>query len=111
MDKHHPPLPLFAKARKTDPETSHKEMDRLNENNCKALCDRLYMVLAALKANDGLTAMELGKIMAQANIERLPWAWKSMSKLEEMGYVRREEGEKAFKCFITDKGKRYLREV
>ena len=55
--------PLFAKARDTDPITSHAAADTMNE--IRALRFQHIAVLEALKDNEGLSAKQLGIFMAK----------------------------------------------
>lgn len=99
----------LAKARRDDPTTSHKAADELNK------LDRLHYqqlrVLRALKANNGTTAKNLGRIMANTNPELVTWPHKRMRELESMGFVERfchKNDSREMRCFITDKGREAL---
>ena len=103
----------LATARRTDPMTSHKSADRMNEQEAKLLTEQQDAVLRALKANDGITAKALGLIMAQEATERFEWPHKRMPELESKGYVRRfaEENARELECFVTMQGRRYVEGV
>jgi len=108
-------FPGTAKARLKDPAGSYEAADDLNENNGQKLHDRQDAVLRALKANNGVSAKELGVIMSQEYVERFTWPQKRMKELELMGFVRRfncdnsdQYDRKQYVCFISDAGEKYL---
>ncbi|MCK5605851.1 hypothetical protein KAR91_28400 [Candidatus Pacearchaeota archaeon] len=96
----------LATARRTDPTTSFKSADLMNEDGAKLLTRQQDAVLRALKANNGITAKALGLIMAQEAIERISWPHKRMAELVSKGYVRRfaEDNDRELECFITHEG-------
>ena len=96
----------FAKARNTDPVSSHIAADDVTPK----LSKRRRAVLVALKENDGVSAKQLGAIMAQSYIQAYEWPHKRIGELVEMGFVERhlETGEKEMLCWITVKGLEYL---
>jgi len=74
-------LPLFALARRNDPETSHIAADAMNQGGASR---QGVKVLEALRATDGLTA---GELEAQLGFH----AHKRMAELERLGLVRKGE--------------------
>ena len=103
----------LATARRTDPMTSHKSADRMNEEGAKLLTEQQDCVLRALKTNDGISAKALGVIMAQEATERFEWPHKRLRELESKGYVRRfaEDNDREMQCFVTMQGRRYVEGV
>ena len=78
-------LPLFALARRNDPETSHIAADAMNQGRASR---QGVKVLEALRATDGLT---VGELEQQLGFH----AHKRMAELERLGLVRKG---KARKC-------------
>lgn len=106
------PMPLFdERARKTDPATSHKRAKELSRS--PRLTRIMLAVLKTIRLNPGLTAHSLGRIMYKESgiIEMTTWPHKTMSRLEDAGYVWRTniEGKKGLHCHITIAGRIILK--
>ena len=99
----------LAKARRDDPITSHRASDSMNKLG--RLHYQQVEVLRALKRHSGLTAKQLGHVMANKLPGRYGWAWRRMRELESMGFVERfchKNDSREMRCFITDKGREAL---
>lgn len=103
-------FPGTAAARIGDPDGSYVAADKMNADNGRLLNSQQDSVLRCLKANNGTTAKKLGRIMAQADIDRLNYPHKRMRELELMGFVRRFQEGKSLEmvCYITSDGEKYL---
>ena len=101
-----------AKARNSDPETSHLAADRMNKST--RLAKHQNIVLRLISHNPGRTAKELGVILQKESTPSIgcyEWPRKRAKELESKLFIERRllPGESELRNFITDKGKLFLK--
>ena len=103
-------LPVFdERVRRESPVSSYKRADEFDRS--VTLTKDMLKVLNVIDYMAGQTARELGRIMAELyDFGYYETPHKVMSRMEQAGWVRREmpANERAYKCYITDKGKAVL---
>ena len=99
-----------ATARNSDPATSHLAADRMNEGG--RLTRHQIIVLGLISRHSGLTAKQLGVILAKEQNYPPAYEWprKRMKELVSKNFVirRADFGCSELNCHITETGKNYL---
>ena len=98
-----------AKARNSDPKTSHLAADRMNEGD--RLGKQQIAVLRLISEFDGETAKDLGYFIELRHDYAKEWPHRRCRELESKLLIRREllPGEREMRNYITDKGKNFLK--
>ncbi len=102
-------IDFSAKARATDPITSHIAADTMNKGF--KLTKQRLAVLRAVQNHPGYTAKGIG-VEVEYTGGKAEWAHKRMKDLEDAGLVERRwiDGMKEFTCKCTPKGIKALEE-
>ncbi len=102
-------IDFSAKARATDPITSHKAAERANKGG--KLTEQRLAVLRAVQNHPGYTAKGIGAELEYQGYKS-SWAHKRMKDLDDAGLVERKwiNSMKERTCWITPKGIKALEE-